>query len=74
MCTNTKDLLDEMYSNASLHEEDGAWQMIFGVNTIPSYRRQGCAAMVLNHVIEEARKQERKPSTRNDLRRSVESV
>lgn len=60
MVTDDEDLKDEMYAEASMHNSQGAWQMIFGVNTIPSYRRQGCAAMVLNHVIEEARKQERK--------------
>lgn len=60
MVTDEEDLKDEMYAEASMHNSQGAWQMIFGVNTIPSYRRQGCAAMVLNHVIEEARKQERK--------------
>ena len=28
-------LRDEMYADASLHNEHGAWQMIFGVNTLP---------------------------------------
>ncbi len=37
--TNEPDLTDEMYEKASMHDENGAWQMIFGVNTIPSYRR-----------------------------------
>ena len=40
--------------------ENGAWQMIFGVDTIPAYRRRGCAAMLLEHVIAEARRQGRK--------------
>lgn len=39
--TNGPDLTDEMYEKASMHDESGAWQMIFGVNTIPSYRRRG---------------------------------
>ena len=60
MCTNTKDLLDEMYGNASLHEEDGAWQMIFGVNTLPQYRKQGYAGILLNTIIEDAKKANRK--------------
>ena len=60
MVTNDPDLKDEMYENASLHCPDGAWQMIFGVNTIPSYRRQGCAAQLLNRAIEDAKKQGRK--------------
>ena len=58
--TNKKDLTDEMYEDASLHEEDGDWQMIFGVNTIPSYRKKGCAGKLLDLVIEDAKKQGRK--------------
>ena len=38
-CTDWPDLTDEMYADASLHRENGAWQMIFGVNTIPACRR-----------------------------------
>ena len=45
--TDEKDLTDEMYEKASMHNENGAWQMIFGVNTLPAYRRRGCAGQVL---------------------------
>lgn len=38
--TNQKDLSDEMYEKASLHDEAGQWQMIFGVNTLPSYQKK----------------------------------
>ena len=34
--------------------------MIFGVNTIPEYRRQGCAERIINKVIDDAQKQDRK--------------
>ncbi len=60
MVTDEADLTDEMYDNALLHNENGAWQMIFGVETIPSYRRQGCAEMILRQVIKDARAQGRK--------------
>lgn len=60
MVTDEKDLRDEMYDDASLHNPKGAWQMIFGVDTLPAYRRQGCAEKVLKHVIESARKEGRK--------------
>lgn len=43
MVTDMADLTDEMYEHAALHKEDGTWQMIFGVNTIPEYRRHGYA-------------------------------
>lgn len=58
--TNEPDLTDEMYENASMHNEDGAWQMIFGVNTLPEYRKQGIAAQLINCAIDDARIQERK--------------
>ena len=58
--TDEKDLTDEMYENAALHNENGAWQMIFGVNTLPSYRCQGCAAQLLERAIQDARAQGRK--------------
>ena len=60
MVTDEADLRDEMYQNASLHREDGAWQMIFGVNTIPAARRRGCAQLLLRRAIEDAREQGRK--------------
>ena len=53
-------LRDAMYANASLHREDGSWQMIFGVNTLPQYRRQGRAAKLLQHAAGDARKYGRK--------------
>ena len=57
---NDDNLTDEMYEKASMHNENGAWQMIFGVDTIPEYRCRGCAAALLNHVIGEAKAQGRK--------------
>ena len=60
LATNEPDLRDEMYDNAVLHREDGAWQMIFGVDTHPDYRRRGCAGRLLAHVIAEAKAQGRK--------------
>lgn len=60
MVTNEPILRDEMYENASLHDPDGAWQMIFGVETIPECRRRGYAARIMEHVIAECRMQGRK--------------
>ena len=60
MVTDAADLTVAMYADASLHNENGAWQMIFGVDTIPEYRCRGCAAALLNHVIGEAKAQGRK--------------
>lgn len=60
MCTNLKDLSDDMYEDASMHDEDGDWQMIFGVNTLPEYRNHGYAGMLINTMIEDAKLQHRK--------------
>lgn len=60
LVTDEPDLRDEMYDNAALHNENGAWQMIFGVDTHPDYRRRGCAERLLNHAIAASRAQGRK--------------
>lgn len=58
--TNQKDLTDEMYENASMHDEKGDWQMIFGVNTKPEYRKKGYAKKLLREVIKISKKENRK--------------
>lgn len=60
MSTNEDNLRDEMYENASLHQPDGKWQMIFGVDTHPDYRRQGLAGQVIKACIEDAKAKGRK--------------
>ena len=57
--TNERDLTDEMYENAALHDEKGKWQMLFGVNTLPAYRRKGCAGELIGRFITIAREQAR---------------
>ena len=44
--TDQKNLTDEMYENAKMHDPKGNWQMIFGVNTLPEYRRRGFAEKI----------------------------
>ena len=60
LVTDEPHLRDEMYADAGLHNENGAWQMIFGVNTLPAYRRQGLAELVLRQAIDDAKAQGRK--------------
>lgn len=60
MVTDDPDLRDEMYEDASLHNENGAWQMIFGVNTLPEYRKRGHACELIRRAIADARQQGRK--------------
>lgn len=52
--TDAQDLTDEMYERADMHNEAGAWQMIFGVNTMPEYRRRGLAGELIRCAIDNA--------------------
>ncbi len=58
--TDEPDLTDEMYENAAMHNENGAWQMIFGVNTLPDYRKHGYAGELISRAIDDAVRQGRK--------------
>jgi N-acetylglutamate synthase-like GNAT family acetyltransferase len=59
MVTDQRDLTDNLYENAALHTEDGQWQMIFGVDTLPDYRKKGYAGQLLRRAISDARQQGR---------------
>ena len=58
--TDEPDLRDEMYADASMHDPNGTWQMIFGVNTVPTHRRHGYAGQLIERAIADARAQGRK--------------
>lgn len=60
MVTNEATLTDEMYADATMHDEKGAWQMIFGVTTLPEYQGNGYAALLMKQVIADCREQGRK--------------
>ena len=60
MATDSPNLSDEMYENPYLHNSEGKWQMIFGVNTLPDYRKRGYAGKLINELIEDARAGKRK--------------
>lgn len=54
--TSSDRIYDEMFEKAALHEKDGAFQSIFGLDVVPEYRRQGIAAALMNHMIQETQK------------------
>ena len=58
--TDESDLTDKMFADATMHNENGAWQMIFGVNTLPEYRNNGYASELLRRAVDEAKEQGRK--------------
>ena len=49
-----------MFEDSSLHNPNGCYQSIFGLDVIPEYQRQGIAAELMNHLIEDARIKGRK--------------
>lgn len=57
---NQKIIDDEMYADATCHQSDGEWQTVFGINTLPEYRRQGLGGIMLRAVIEAAQEEGRK--------------
>lgn len=60
MVTNSPVITDEMYEDPSLHEPDGDWQAVFGLDVLPQWRRQGCAALLMETLIADARQAGRK--------------
>lgn len=60
MVSNQESLSDEMYDDAQLHDENGSWQMIFGLDVIPAFRNKGMAALLMNHIILQAKNEGRK--------------
>ncbi len=63
MVTDSPTIADEMFADASMHDERGAWQAIFGVETAPAHQRQGYAALLMERVVEDARSQGRRGCT-----------
>ncbi len=60
LVSDERDLRDEMFARADMHDENGQWQMIFGVNTLPEYRNHGYAGELIRRAIDDTRAQGRK--------------
>lgn len=58
--TDERAIADEMFEDISLHNPSGAYQSIFGLDVIEAYRSRGVASLLMNTLIERARKQGRK--------------
>lgn len=58
--TVEKDLMDEMYDDPRFCNEEGQWQMVFGVVTHPSYQHQGIASRLMETFLEHAKQEGRK--------------
>lgn len=60
MVTNSGTISDAMFVDASLHEETGAWQAVFGLDVLPSHRHRGYAAKLIEHFAAHARSEGRR--------------
>lgn len=63
MVTEGPYIEDVMFEKAQMHRPDGAWQSIFGLNTLPEFRRRGYAAKLMNAFIALARNEGRRGVT-----------
>ena len=50
--TNSPELPDELYHDTSLHNPNGAYQTVFGLDVLLEYRRNGVAENLLNNFIQ----------------------
>lgn len=53
--TDLSDLTDAMYDDPGMHDPNGAWRMIFGVDTAPARQGHGHATRLLRQVIADDR-------------------
>lgn len=45
-------IYDQLYENTKLHNQNGDYQTIFGLDVVSEYRNQGIAAQLMNYMIE----------------------
>ena len=58
--TDKKTISDDMFEDAGLHKEDGAYQSIIERDVLPQYSRQGIAAALMEGLIRSAEEKGRK--------------
>lgn len=60
MVTHSSVITDSMYDNACLHQEEGEWQTVFGLDVLPQYRCRGYGGQLMQHLVTHAKEQGRK--------------
>lgn len=58
--TNERTIRDEMFEDAGLHDPNGAYQAIFGLDVVPEYQHRGLASRLMRHLIADAAAKGRK--------------
>lgn len=59
MVTDSRTIADVMFDDAKLHNPQGKYQSIFGLDVLPQYRRHGFAAELMRAFIRQARRENR---------------
>ena len=58
--TDQRTITDDMFEDAGLHNPDGAYQSIFGLDVVEEFRHQGIASRLMEEMIRRAREQGRR--------------
>ena len=58
--TDRTTICDEMFADVTYHSPEGAYQSVFGLDVLPQYQRRGIAADLMEHLIADAWKREKK--------------
>lgn len=59
-CYHELSLPDELYHDSSLHDKDGAYQTVFGLDVLPAYRKKGVAKQLIDYFIALAKQRGKK--------------
>lgn len=57
--TDSPVIRDEMFEDISLHQPEGRYQSIFGLDVHPAHQKQGIAADLMRHLIVQTREQKK---------------
>ncbi len=57
---DTETIPDSCYADATCHNPNGAYQAVFGINTLPAHRKQGIGGQMLHAMIATAKAEGRK--------------
>lgn len=58
--TDKPELPDELYHDLSMHNPDGAYQTVFGLDVLPEYQHNGYASQLMNHLIKVSKERNKK--------------
>ena len=60
MVTDNDVIIDEMFKNTSLHDDNGKWQSVFGLAVSPDFQKKGYAGQLIDHIIAVSKQQNQK--------------